>query len=173
MGYLCRLLKHKELGLQFLSNTLHRNTRDIDSITPSYRWGNWSLVPSLMELPWWLSGKESACQCRRSRFDPWVGKIPWKGNGNPLQYSFLENPQTEERGGLQSMGSQRVRHDWATKQARQVALTRVNPATIRVRNSFAPCPAVKLNNVGQWEQQHRGLQGRLDLKDPFNISTPF
>ena len=91
MGYLCRLLKHKELGLQFLNKTLHRNMRDIDSITPSYRWGNWSLVPSLMELPWWLSGKESACQCRRSRFDPWVGKIPWKGNGNPLYYSCLGN----------------------------------------------------------------------------------
>ena len=26
-------------------------------------------------LPWWLSGKESACQCRRNRFDPWFGKI--------------------------------------------------------------------------------------------------
>ena len=24
----------------------------------------------------WLSGKESACQCRRHRFDPWVVKIP-------------------------------------------------------------------------------------------------
>ena len=22
------------------------------------------------ELPWWLSGKESICQCRRRRFDP-------------------------------------------------------------------------------------------------------
>ena len=27
-------------------------------------------------LPWWLSGKESAHQCRRHRFDPWFGKIP-------------------------------------------------------------------------------------------------
>ena len=27
-------------------------------------------------LPWWLHGKESTCQCRRRRFDPWVGKIP-------------------------------------------------------------------------------------------------
>ena len=27
-------------------------------------------------LPWWLSDKESACQCRRHRFDPWSGKIP-------------------------------------------------------------------------------------------------
>ena len=43
-------------------------------------------------LPSWLSGKESACQCRRHGFDPWVGKIPWRRNGNPLQYSCLENP---------------------------------------------------------------------------------
>ena len=26
-----------------------------------------------------------------TRFDPWVGKIPGEGNGNPLQYSCLEN----------------------------------------------------------------------------------
>ena len=25
-------------------------------------------------------------------FDPWVGKIPWGGHGNPLQYSGLESP---------------------------------------------------------------------------------
>ena len=24
-------------------------------------------------------------------FYPWVGKISWRGNGNPLQYSCLEN----------------------------------------------------------------------------------
>ena len=26
----------------------------------------------------WLHVKESACQCRRCRFDPWVGMIPWR-----------------------------------------------------------------------------------------------
>jgi len=26
--------------------------------------------------PWWLSGKETTCQCRRQEFDPWSGKIP-------------------------------------------------------------------------------------------------
>ena len=30
----------------------------------------------IQELPWWPSGKESACQCRGHRFDPWSGKIP-------------------------------------------------------------------------------------------------
>ena len=29
----------------------------------------------LVGLPWWLSGKESACQCRGHRFHPWSGKI--------------------------------------------------------------------------------------------------
>ena len=37
-----------------------------------------------------------------------------EGNGTPPQYSCLENPWTEEPGRLQSMGSLRVWHDWAT-----------------------------------------------------------
>ena len=37
-----------------------------------------------------------------------------EGNGNPLQYSCLENPWTEEPGRLQSMGLLGVGHDWAT-----------------------------------------------------------
>ena len=35
------------------------------------------------------------------------------GNGNPLQYSWLENSM-EKPGGLQFMGLQRVGHGWAT-----------------------------------------------------------
>ena len=34
-------------------------------------------------LPRWLSSKESTCQCRRHRFDPWVGKIPWRRKWQP------------------------------------------------------------------------------------------
>ena len=55
----------------------------------------------------WLSGKESACQCRRPGLDPWVGKIPWRSKCNPLQYSCLRIPWTEEPGGLQSTGLQK------------------------------------------------------------------
>ena len=40
---------------------------------------------------------------------PGSGRSPGEGNGNPLQYSCLENPM--EPGGLQSTGSQRVGHD--------------------------------------------------------------
>ena len=43
---------------------------------------------------------------------PGLGRSPGEGNGNPLQYSYLERiPWTEEPGDLQSMRSQRVRHD--------------------------------------------------------------
>ena len=33
-------------------------------------------VTWLMELPRWLSGKESACRCRTDGFNPSSGKIP-------------------------------------------------------------------------------------------------
>ena len=67
-------------------------------------------------LTWWLRQWRICLQCGRPGFDPWIGKIPWKTAWQPIPV-FLsgESPWTEEPGGLQSMGSQRVRHDWATK----------------------------------------------------------
>ena len=46
---------------------------------------------------------------------PGLGRSPGGGHGNPLQYACLQNPMDREPGGLQSMGSQRVRHDLATE----------------------------------------------------------
>ena len=46
---------------------------------------------------------------------PGTGRSPGEGNGNPLQYSCLENPWTEEPGGLQSIGWQTVRYDRVTE----------------------------------------------------------
>ena len=55
-------------------------------------------------------------QWGRPGFDPWVGKIPWRKVWQPTPiYLPGESPWTEKPGRLQSMGSQRVRHDWATK----------------------------------------------------------
>ena len=55
-------------------------------------------------------------QCRRPGFDPWVAKILWRREWKPtLVFLLGESPWTEEPGGLQSMWSQRVGHDWATK----------------------------------------------------------
>ena len=67
-------------------------------------------------LPRWLSGKELVCQHRRGRFDPWVGKIPWRRKWQPIPV-FLgwEIPWTKESHRPQSIGLQRVRHDLASK----------------------------------------------------------
>ena len=49
----------------------------------------------MLGFPGGTSSKKPTCQCRnpkRCRFDPWVGKIPGGGHGNPLKYSCLENP---------------------------------------------------------------------------------
>ena len=53
-----------------------------------------------MGLPWWLSGKESTCHAGHMGSIPESGKPPGVVNGNPLQYSCLENPWTEEFAGL-------------------------------------------------------------------------
>ena len=57
--------------------------------------------------PGGASGKEPALRDPGSILG--LGRSPWEGHGNPLQYSCLENPT--EPGGLQSIGSHRVRHD--------------------------------------------------------------
>ena len=67
-----------------------------EELTKSHRAKKWShmktekgfwyfvLTTSLRDAPWGTSGKKSAGQCRRhQKCDPWVGKIPWSGNGTP------------------------------------------------------------------------------------------
>ena len=51
-------------------------------------------VVNYQGLPRWRSGKEPACQCRghkRQGTIPGLGRSSRVGNGNPLQYSCLEN----------------------------------------------------------------------------------
>ena len=54
-------------------------------------------------FPWWLSGKESTCQCKRVLVRS-LGKerSPGEENGNPLQYSCLGKPMN--RGAQQVHG---------------------------------------------------------------------
>ena len=77
----------------------------------------------LLGIPLWLMGKESTCQCRcgkSHRFGPWVRKIPLE-KGMTAHSSILawKIPWTEEPGSVQSVGSQRFRHDLATEQQQQ------------------------------------------------------
>ena len=49
---------------------------------------HWVHSPLASGNPWWLSGKESACQYKRHRFDPWVGKITWRRKCQPILVSL-------------------------------------------------------------------------------------
>ena len=49
--------------------------RNIDFQTPPHYSWIW-VSANLSRPPWWLSGKEFTCQCRRWGFHPWSGKIP-------------------------------------------------------------------------------------------------
>ena len=57
----------------------------------------------MLDFPGGSDGKESACNSGDPGSVPESGRFPGEGHGNPLQYSCLENPWTEEPGGLQFM----------------------------------------------------------------------
>ena len=59
-------------------------------------------------LPCSSDGKEFACNAGDLSSIPRLGRSPGVGNGNPLQYSYLQNPMDRGAWRLQSMGSQRV-----------------------------------------------------------------
>ena len=66
-------------------------------------WHFWVKINWTLGFPGGARGKESTCQCRRCKntgFISWLGRSPGKGNGNPLQYSCLENSM--ERGARQT-----------------------------------------------------------------------
>ena len=65
-------------------------------------------------LPWWLRQWSVCLQCGSPRFDPWVGKIPWRRKWQPTPVLLPGEPH-----GLRSLGGyspwgRRVGHDWAT-----------------------------------------------------------
>ena len=62
-----------------------------------------------------VSDKEPACQCRRHKrcgLDPWLGKIPAEGNGNPLRYFCLENPMDMEAWWATVQGVEKRKTRW-------------------------------------------------------------
>ena len=69
----------------------------------------------LWGFPHHLVGKPSACNAGDPGSFPGLGRSPGEGNGNPLQYSCLENPM--DRGAWQATvhGIARVGHNLATK----------------------------------------------------------
>ena len=96
--------KHTRVG----SLSLHHRifpTQELNLCSLYLKWILYHLsCICLFALSRWLSGKEPACQSRRTRrrrqFDPWVGKIPSSREWLSTPYSCLGNPM--ERGAWQA-----------------------------------------------------------------------
>ena len=69
------------------------------------------MTQMVKHLPCHSDGKASAYNAGDPSSTPGSGRSPGEGNGNPLQYSYLENPMEEDPGRLQIMESQKVGHD--------------------------------------------------------------
>ena len=76
----------------------------------------WS-IPTSLDFPGGSDSKASVYNAGDPGAIPGSGRSPREGNGKPLQHSCLGNPM--DRGGLQFMGLQRVRHKLVTKQQQQ------------------------------------------------------
>ena len=65
------------------------------------------------ELPWWLSGKESICQCRRYGFNSLVGKISWRRKWQPTPIFLPGKPhrQVSLVGGSPWVTAQQLNND--------------------------------------------------------------
>jgi len=88
-------------------------------------------------FPSGVGGKEPTWQSRRLKrcgFDTWVEKIPWNiGNGNSLQYSFLQNPM--DRGAWCCKESDMTEVNW---HACILFMVPLNPFTLFASNIRIP-----------------------------------
>ena len=91
------------------------------------------MAPVNLGLPWWLSGKEPTCQCRRCGFHSQVGKIPWRRKWQPTPV-FLPGKSHGQRSlGDHSLWSRkRVRHNLGTEWQRTASITKTAWTTVSV-----------------------------------------
>ena len=116
--------------------------------------------------------KEDVCvYIYTSEFDPWIRKISWRRKWKPTLVFLPEmSPWTEDSGGLQSRGSQRVGHDWS------------NLASLSVTDKLCAC--MKLQALYSTSTEWSGLpsiascccclvtKSHLTLCDPLDCSPP-
>ena len=129
-------------------------------------------------FPGGLVEKSQPANARDTGSIPDPGRSPGEGNGNPLQYSCLGIPWTEEPGGLQSMGMKKSRSrewlnenkcmaqgalpgalQWPTRE-REVCAHRTDPPAVQQELTRA-------SQVAQWQKESAWQCKRL-RKHRFN-----
>ena len=99
-------------------------------------------------LCWLLSGRESTCECRTRRLDPWVGKIPWRRKPSLLTPVFLHSSHAlafpgsawrsqsmslQELDTTQRLNNNRCQHTTCESQQQDSKLTVLTPALMFFR----------------------------------------
>ena len=129
-----------------------------------------------------VSGRESSYQCRRCGFDPRIRKIPWnmRWNSTPV---FLPGKFHGQKSlpRLQSMGPQRVRHNWTTKHTAYSDITSLSLVVIsqsvqslsRVWLSVTPWTAACQNSlsISKFTQTHVHWVGDA-IQPYYPLSSP-
>ena len=64
--------------------------RFFTTVPPEKPW--YYLISPIWDFPGGSEGKASACNAGDPGLIPGLGRSPGEGNGNPIQYSCLENP---------------------------------------------------------------------------------
>ena len=122
---------HPSVAVYFLKNLFchHRVFQSIDffffleNVVLLKLWSYRFNITLIKLLPRWFSGKESACQWRRHKLDPWVGKIPWRRKWQPTPVLLPGKSQGwRSLGGCSARGYKRVRHDVVTKTTTTITL---------------------------------------------------
>ena len=88
--------------------------KSVCALKPRYHQRKWAVVGNHSitgHFPGGSDGKASAYNAGDPGSIPGLGRSPGEGNGNPLQYSYLENPMDGGTWQATVMGSQRVGHD--------------------------------------------------------------
>ena len=116
------------------------------------------LFTQVVGFPRSRGAEESACQCgshRRCGFDSWVGEETLE-KGVAIHSSILawRIPWTEKPGRLQFVGSQRVRHNWAT-----------NTHTQKVRTWYS---RVAKGCAAKAHEKWQSMESECDRLDWFN-----
>ena len=105
-----------QLEYMFCTQYMGIHLVGLDSSSHTYLWFHLSMPKYAHQgLPWWLRWQSILL----TMWETWVQSL---GQEDPLEKEMATHsstlackiPWTEEHGGLQSMGSQRVGHDWAT-----------------------------------------------------------
>ena len=94
-------------------------------------------------FPGGAGGTESASQCRRHErceFDPWVRERPWSKKWQLIP-AFLSGKFHEQRsleGYCQSMGSQRIRYNWALTYKQTQSLSTSEVVSSNITSNLLP-----------------------------------